>query len=114
MPRYSKSIVSTNPETLKSLESLGQRIRANRVAQGWTVKEMTERLFCSQNTYRAIESGKPTASIGIIANALWLFGQIDSLDAVAPIPLNIHATARARKPRNKPTAGVIGEDERDF
>ena len=65
-------------------------------------------------SYRAIESGKPTASIGIIANALWLFGQIDSLDAVAPIPLNVSATTRVRKPRNKPIAGIIGEDERDF
>ena len=92
MPKHSNSIVSTNPETLKSLESLGKRVRANRVAQGWTVKEMAERLFCSQNTYRAIESGKPTASIGIIANALWLFGQIDSLDTVAPIPLQANTT----------------------
>ena len=114
MSQYSNSIVSMSPETLKSLEKLGQRIRANRAAQGWTVKEMAERLFCSQNTYRAIEAGKPTASIGIIANALWLFGQIDSLDAVAPIPLQTNTTSRVRKSRNKSIAGIINEDERDF
>lgn len=114
MPKHSNSIVSTNPETLKSLESLGKRVRANRVAQGWTVKEMAERLFCSQNTYRAIESGKPTASIGIIANALWLFGQIDSLDTLAPIPLQTNATTRVRKSKHKSIAGIISEDERDF
>lgn len=114
MPKYSNSIASTNLETLKSLEKLGQRIRENRVAQGWTVKEMAERLFCSQNTYRAIEAGKPTASIGILANALWLFGQIDSMDAVAPMPLQSKATSRVRKANNKPIAGTIGEDERDF
>ena len=114
MSKYSNSLVSTNPETLKSLEKLGQRVRANRVAQGWTVKEMAERLLCSQNTYRAIEAGKPTASIGIIANALWLFGHIDSLDAVAPIPLQTNTATRVRKSKNKSIAGIISEDERDF
>ena len=114
MSKHSSAIVSISHETLKSLESLGQRVRANRIAQDWTVKEMAERLFCSQNTYRAIEAGKPTTSIGIIANALWLFGQIDSLDAVAPVPLQTNATTRVRKSKNKSIAGTIGEDERDF
>jgi transcriptional regulator with XRE-family HTH domain len=114
MSKYSNTIVGSSSEALKSLENLGQRIRANRIAQRWTVKETAERLFCSQNTYRAIEAGKPSASIGIIANVLWLFGQIDSLDAVAPVPLQTSTTTRVRKPKNKPIAGVISEDERDF
>ena len=63
MPKRTHSIISTDPEVLKSLELLGLRIRANRVAAGWTVKDMAGRLLCSQNTYRAIEAGKPTASI---------------------------------------------------
>lgn len=114
MAKKTNSIVSTSPETLKSLENLGLRIRANRVAQGWTVKDMASRLFCSQNTYRSIESGKPTSSIGIIANALWLFGQIDSIDAVAPVPINAGAMIRVRKMLKKNEPGVISEDERDF
>lgn len=65
MPKKSNSILSVNPETLKSLKNLGLRIRANRVAQKWTIEDMASRLFCSQNTYRSIESGKPTSSIGI-------------------------------------------------
>ena len=114
MSRNTNSIVSSSPEALKSLEKLGQRMRANRVAQGWTVKDMASRLFCSQNTYRSIEAGKPTASIGIIANALWLFGHIDSIDAVAPVPINKSAAVRVRKQNKKNEAGVISEDERDF
>ena len=114
MSKKTNSMVSANPETLKSLENLGLRIRANRVAQGWTVKDMANRLFCSQNTYRSIESGKPTASIGIIANALWLFGQIDSMDAVAPVPINVGAMIRVRKRVKNNIPGVISEDERDF
>lgn len=93
---------------------LGQRIRVNRMTQGWTIKEMANRLFCSQNTYRAIEAGKPTSSIGIIANALWLFGQIDSLDLVAPVSINIGTVSRIRKQNTKIEAGIISEEERDF
>ena len=107
-------MVSSHPETLKSLEKLGQRIRANRIAQGWTIKDMTSRLFCSQNTYRSIESGEPTVSIGIIANALWLFGEIDSIDALAPAPLKVGPTTRVRKSMKQQDAAVISEDERDF
>jgi DNA-binding XRE family transcriptional regulator len=114
MSKKTNSIISANTETLNSLENLGLRIRANRVAQGWTVKDMAGRLFCSQNTYRSIESGKPTASIGIIANALWLFGKIDSIDAVAPVPINPGAMMRVRKPVKKNEPGIITEDERDF
>ena len=114
MPKKSNSLVSSNPETLKSLEKLGQRIRANRVAQGWTIKDMASRLFCSQTTYRSIEAGKPTSSIGIIANALWLFGQIDSIDAVAPVPINANAIIRVRRQNKKNEIGVISEEERDF
>lgn len=114
MSKNTNSILSAAPETFTSLENLGQRMRANRIAQGWTVKNMSSRLFCSQNTYRAIEAGKPTSSIGIIANALWLFGQIDSLDGVAPIPMNFNATKRVRKSVKKNLPGVISEDERDF
>ncbi len=114
MPKRTHSIISTDPEVLKSLELLGLRIRANRVAAGWTVKDMAGRLLCSQNTYRAIEAGKPTASIGIIANALWLFGQLDTIDAVAPMPMNASANIRARKKSGVTDASVITEDERDF
>lgn len=114
MSKKSISLISSNPEALKSLEKLGQRIRANRVAQGWTIKDMASRLFCSENTYKAIEAGKPTTSIGIIVNVLWLFGQIDSIDAVAPVQINPDTLIRVRKQNKKYEAGVISEDERDF
>lgn len=114
MSKKTNSIISANPETLKSLETLGQRIRANRIAQGWTIKDMAARLFCSENTYKSIEAGKPSVSIGIIANALWLFGQIDSIDGVAPIPINPSSNVRVRKQLKGKDAGVISEDERDF
>ncbi|MDP3087055.1 MAG: XRE family transcriptional regulator [Methylotenera sp.] len=114
MSKKSISLISSNPEALKSLEKLGQRIRSNRVAQGWTIKDMANRLFCSENTYKAIEAGKPTSSIGIIVNALWLFGQIDSIDAIAPVQINPDNLIRVRKQNKTNDAGVISENERDF
>lgn len=114
MTRHLKSIVSMHPDALSALIQLGYRIRANRVAQGWTVKEMAERLFCSVNTYRAIEAGKPSASIGVMVNVLWLFGQIDTLDCVAPAPIIGMNARRARKSKSQLGAGMIVEAERDF
>lgn len=114
MSKKTNSIISANADVLKSLEMLGLRIRANRVAAGWTVKDMASRLLCSQNTYRAIEAGKPSASIGIITNALWLFGQLDTLDAVAPAPINTILNTRARKKAGATDSSLISEEERDF
>lgn len=114
MSKKTNSIISANADVLKSLEMLGLRIRANRVAAGWTVKDMASRLLCSQNTYRAIEAGKPSASIGIITNALWLFGQLDTLDAVAPAPINTNLNTRARKKAGTTDSSLISEEERDF
>jgi len=114
MLKKSNSIISSNPETLRSLENLGQRIRANRISQGWTVKQMAERLLCSQNTYRSIESGNPTSSIGIIVNVLWLFGQIDSIDSLVSVPISTVLASRVRKSSKNSQPGFITEDERDF
>lgn len=118
MSKKTNAIISANEEVLNSLENLGLRLRAHRVALGWTLQEMASRLLCSQNTYRAIEAGKPSASVGIIANALWLVGQLDTLDAVAPSPLNAMVNTRARKKPGAASSAVssafISEHERDF
>jgi transcriptional regulator with XRE-family HTH domain len=114
MTKKTNSIISTNEEVLISLENLGLRLRANRVALGWTIQDMASRLLCSQNTYRAIEAGKPSASIGIITNALWLLGQLDTLDFVAPAPANAKSNARARKKTGAIDSPLISEEERDF
>ena len=114
MTKYSNSLQASNLEVQESLESLGQRLRANRIVLGWTIKNTAARLLCSQNTYRAIEAGRPTASIGIIVNALWLFGQIDSLNTLAPVPMNIRGVKRDRNSNKNQGNNLIRESERDF
>lgn len=102
------------PETQQVLISLGLRLRAHRMQRGWTVKEMAARLLCSPTTYRALEVGKPGTSMGILINALWLFGQIDTLESVAPAPVDQIAGRRVRKRAGHSGTGLIREDERDF
>lgn len=113
MAKNSKSLEIINPETLDSLTKLGQRMRANRLQQGWTIEEMAARLFCSPVTYAGIEAGKPGVSVGLIVNALWLLGILDSLDQVAPMPIGLAIGRRARRKTNN-LPGSISEVERDF
>ncbi len=114
MTKYSNSLQASNLEVKESLENLGQRLRANRIVLGWTIKDTAARLLCSQNTYQSIEAGRPTTRIGIIANALWLFGQIDSLNRLAPVPINIRGIKRVRNPNKNSGKSLISESELDF
>ena len=111
-----KSRVSASlpPEGLLKLERLGERLRAHRVLNQWTVAEMAERLLCSPGTYRALEAGKPTVSLGTLASALWLIGQADTLDAVAPAPAGLATGRKVRRKAGQSAPGVISEAERDF
>lgn len=116
MPRQSKSLSALPSQTLAPLARLGERLRAHRFQREWTVAEASERLLCSPTTLRALEAGKPGTSIGLLAHALWLFGEIDTLDALAPAPAPSGLTAqrRVRRSASRPVAGTIAEDERDF
>jgi transcriptional regulator with XRE-family HTH domain len=114
MSKSSHSLSALPSQTIEPLERLGLRLRAHRVHRKWTIAEMAERLMCSPNTLRALESGKPGTSIGLLAHALWLFGEIDSMEDVAPAPAALAAKRRVRRSAAQGQAGKIAEDERDF
>lgn len=118
MSKKSSALYGAPPESLQALVGLGQRLRAHRVQRSHTVVEMAQRLFCSPTTYRALEAGRPGTSAGILAHALWLLGQLDTLDHVAAMDTGFAATMaagkRARRGAGKTAAGTIGHDERDF
>lgn len=98
MTRSSAGLSAIPREVLESLDRLGARLRACRIERGFSLSEMAGRMFCSVNTYRALEAGKPTSSLGNLCNALWLLGQIDGIDRLAPVPA---ALAGARSGRRK-------------
>ncbi|RYF33245.1 MAG: XRE family transcriptional regulator [Comamonadaceae bacterium] len=111
-PRSDLSALPEHAQT--ALLRLGQRLRAHRVQRGWTVAEIAARLLCSPTTWRALEGGKPGTSIGLLAHALWLFGETEALDNVAPAPAALAAHRRVRRAAGQTAPGVIAEDERDF
>ena len=70
--------------------------------------------MCSPTTLRALEAGKPGTSMGLVLHALWLFGETQTLDAVAPAPAGLAASRRVRRARGRTAPGVITESELDF
>lgn len=118
MSKSSNAVQGLPPAALDALAQLGQRLRAHRQQQKWTLNDMAERLFCSPTTCRALESGKPGTSIGVLAQALWLLGQLDSLNSVAPLSSDFAATLTAgRRVRRRAASsppGAISELDRDF
>lgn len=112
MPMPTLSIV---PEPAQAaLLRLGQRLRAHRVQRAWTLAEMAQRLMCSPTTLRALEAGQPGTRVGLLLHALWLLGEVDSLERVAPAPAALAANRRVRRPVGRGAPGVISEGERDF
>jgi transcriptional regulator with XRE-family HTH domain len=118
MSKKSNSLLGLPPEALEALVQLGQRLRAYRQQQEWTIEEMAERLLCSPTTCRALESGKPGTSMGVMAHALWLLGQLDSINSVAALSADFAASITAgRRVRRRVGAsrpGTISESDRDF
>ena len=67
MSRSSNSLVALPPEPADALMHLGWRLRARRLAENMTVEQAVERLMCSPTTYRNLEAGRPTVSLGLLA-----------------------------------------------
>lgn len=117
MSRSSNSLLALPPEPAESLRGLGLRVRARRLAQNMTVQEAAQRLLCSPTTYRGLESGRPSVSLGLLVHALWLFGVLDGMDTLCPLELGMMGgkrTQRARAPAGRAAGQGLGDDERDF
>jgi transcriptional regulator with XRE-family HTH domain len=109
--KSSAGLSSTPPEVLESLSNLGARLRACRIERGFSLNDMASRMFCAINTYRALESGKPTSSVGSLCNALWLLGQLEGIDQLAPVSL---ALSRVRCGKRKSGRGKMSEYDLNF
>lgn len=111
MSKFSLTNASLPESVNQSLQDLGERLRAIRITKGLTLRQMADRLMCSVNTYRSLEAGKPTVSIGLLAATLWNLQQLDTLDKIAPVPATLFAGKRAKRHAGKP---FIAESELDF
>lgn len=101
------SLIAAPAEVTDSLIRLGQRLYACRIQRNWSHREMAERMLCSINTYRALEAGRPSSSVGNLALALWLLGQLEGIDDLARVPAALASGRRAGRKRG-------GGNELDF
>jgi len=109
MSRSSNSLLTLPAQPAESLKQLGLRLRARRLAQNMTLEQAAERLLCSPTTYRGLESGRPTVSLGLLVHALWLFGVLEGMNGICPLDIGMIRSKRARGARQD-----ISDDERDF
>lgn len=77
-----------------------------------TVEQAAERLLCSPTTYRGLERGRPTVSLGLLVHALWLFGLLGGMENLCPLDIGMISGKRVKRARNANQG--ISDDERDF
>lgn len=111
MSKHFHGIETLHPEVKETLIQLGERLHARRIQRNLSLKDMAERMLCSINTYRALEAGKPSCSMGHFATALWLLGQLEELKNSVSVPVDL---AKGRRASRKGKRTEIGADELDF
>ena len=62
------------PQTRRALAKLGQDVGIARRKRHFTVAMMVERMGVSTNTYRGVERGDPSVTMGAYAMALFVLG----------------------------------------
>lgn len=94
-------------EVSAGLREVGQAIRTARLRRRQTAADVAARVGVSLPTFRKLERGDPTVSLGTLATAAWIFGLLPALqDALRPEKDGVAAAMeasrlprRARKPR---------------
>ena len=111
MSKSSLGLASAPPEVIESLSKLGARLRACRIERGFSLADMASRMLCSINTYRALEAGKSSSSVGSLCNALWLLGHLEGIDHLAPVPAGL---AGMRSGKRKSGRGKVSVHDLNF
>jgi DNA-binding XRE family transcriptional regulator len=73
----------TPPRVRRSLAKLGADLAVARRKRNLTVEMMAERVGVARATYRKVEKGDPTVSMGVYAMALFVLGFSDALANLA-------------------------------
>jgi transcriptional regulator with XRE-family HTH domain len=70
-------------QTRTTLARLGKDLALARARRGFSLRAAAARLYVSVNTLRNLEAGKPGVGLGVLANALLLYGMLDRLAGLA-------------------------------
>lgn len=72
-------------ELVKITKHLGSLVRQERTLQGRLQADMSEQLGVSLPTYRAMEAGKGTVSLGLLVGAMVVLGIGDQLSKITTL-----------------------------
>lgn len=107
------------PSVKLPLATLGQHIKHARQSRGWTVAEAAARIGVASATYKRIEAGDPSVSVGSWATALFQLQMLDQVVAAAS-PQNdilgtaLRATQSIKRVRKTKAEKVGTGDDYDF
>jgi len=90
-----------------ALKALGENIRTARLRRGESETLAAERAGVSRQTWRRLEKGHPAVSVGLLFEAMTVYGFGDQLFALADPALDAEGIARdaARRPLRGRSAG---------
>lgn len=66
-----------------ALAQLGADLALARARRSLSLRDAAARLFVSVNTLRNLEAGKPGVGLGVLTNALMLYGMLERLRTLA-------------------------------
>lgn len=109
-----KSAVVPTP-VVRALEKLGHDLALARRRRRLTQKSMAERIQTSVATLRRLEKGDPRVSIGLIAQAFFVLGELDKInslldtatDDIGLTLMNQQLPKRVRSKGGKPPSGAL-------
>ena len=95
-----------------ALCQLGKDLALARARRGQSLREAAVRLQVSINTVRNLEAGHPGVGLGILANAMALYGMLDRLALLADPATDRIGLALERRRHERP--GASGKDAVSF
>lgn len=106
MPKRSLGRSALPQPARAALCQLGRDLALARARRGHSLRDAAERLQLSINTVRKLEAGHPGVGLGILANALALYGMVHRLDKLAdPAADHVGLTLERRRLERKGPAG---------
>ncbi len=116
MNRKSAWIAGMSAEATEEVHQLGAHLRAARERRGLSASELARRVGVDRRTIARLEGGEPTASIGVLLQALAVLDLARGFaEVIAPEHDHEAALAEVRAIRSRRTrAARIRDDEVDF
>jgi transcriptional regulator with XRE-family HTH domain len=102
-----KKAVSASPLARRQIVRMGDNIRMARLRRDLSLRDVAQRAGISLNTVVAIESGKPSVSVGAIVNVLHCLSLAEDIsllakdDALGRVLQDLQLKPKKRAPKKK-------------